>query len=86
MVTTKVRHGEPVQAAGLHALEAARGLPCSLCYAPAGAPCRSDPDRDHLGRYCEAEANGKITRPQLAVIVDGLAVIAVRLLVEAAAR
>lgn len=72
------------QVTGLAVVQASRLLPCSVCYAAAGVPCRGAPDRDHLARYCDAEANGSITRPQLAVVIEHLIVISTRVLVDAA--
>jgi len=73
------------QVTNLPPVEAARFLPCGFCYAPAGTPCRTGPDRDHFARYVEAEADGNLTRAQLTRVMDRLAVISTRVLVEAVA-
>ncbi len=71
--------GSPVQAARL--------LPCSLCFAAPQVPCMQVPGReaDHLARYLDAYANGKISRKDMAAVFEAAEVITAYRLVTAAA-
>jgi hypothetical protein len=50
-------------------------VPCGVCFAAAGVPCRLGPEGDHLARYLAAEADGRISRAALAAVISGLDVI-----------
>jgi len=65
-------------------VEAARMLPCALCWAPAGTPCQRTPEGDHLGRYADAFADGRISRPDMAAVFAAAGVITKWRLITAA--
>lgn len=54
-------------------MQAARALPCALCWAPAGTACQ--PGADHLGRYIDAYANGQLSRPDMTAVLEAAEVI-----------
>ena len=56
-------------------VEAARVLPCPLCWAAPVTPCQRGPEADHLGRYLDAYANGAISRRDMAAVFDAAEVI-----------
>ena len=55
--------------------QAARMQPCAVCFARPGRPCRTAPDRDHLARFLDAHANGKITRHGMCGVLDRIEVL-----------
>jgi hypothetical protein len=75
---------ETVPIGSLSPVQAARVLPCSLCWAAPGTPCQRDPENDHLARYLDAYANGKISRKDMAAVFDAAEVISKWRLVPAA--
>jgi hypothetical protein len=66
-------------------VDAARMLPCSLCWAASGTPCQQSPEADHLARYLDAYANGKISRKDMTAVFAAAEVITAYRLVTAAA-
>jgi hypothetical protein len=80
-------HGEPqsVRDCAPEPVAAARLLPCSLCWAPAGAPCQRAPEGDHLARYLDAYRNGRISRPDMTAVFAAAEVITTYRIVPAVA-
>ena len=50
--------------------QAARARRCPLCEKPPGVPCQAKPEADHLARFLDAFAAGKLVRFRL--IMDTL--------------
>jgi hypothetical protein len=70
-----------VSAPAAAAVWTVRGRACPLCEAPAGQPCQSKPQGDHLARFLDAYTAGQLTREYMAktlgelVVIDASAVI-----------
>jgi hypothetical protein len=79
-------HGEPqsVRDCAPEPMAAARSLPCPQCHAAAGAPCRRTPEADHLARYTNAYADGRISREHVAAVFAECKVITRYVYVDAA--
>lgn len=54
---------------------AVRARECPLCQAPAGEPCQTRPEGDHLARYLDAATAGKLTRAYMLKVLGELVVI-----------
>jgi hypothetical protein len=55
--------------------EAVRQLPCTLCRARPGRPCRRRPRADHLQRWLDAYTAGHVTKDDLGTVFGQVVVV-----------
>ena len=73
---TKRASRDSIRTAPGVAIRSVRWAPCPICRAAAGAPCRRGPrPGDHLDRWLDAYAAGRVSLGQLAAEIGRLDVI-----------